>query len=266
VRHFVQYHNPRKMGAYVPGKSFGIATNKSVQTLLGDRVWLITQTGTPPRFSLCETFIVEEIDRKRTGPQRNLALSSKGDSFKKPVPIDSASWFSALREKTGNFAFGLQHIKDRRIIRGLTHIAHGTEPRGNRSARLTSEGAGFGDWRLNRRVERAAVAFVTEHYRGRGWAVESREAACIGYDLFCRKGPVTHHIETKGIRGAICSFPITANERTTAEIDPAFRLIAVTRALEKSGRKLAVFTGQQLLKEFDFVPISFMAKPRIEHH
>jgi hypothetical protein len=264
MRHFVQYHNPVTRGPYAPGSNFGISTDKSVQTLRGDRVWLVTRAGNPPRYCLCETFIVEEIDRAKTGRQRNLALSEKGRSFKKPIPVDSAGWFPTLLRQTGNFAFGLQHIRDRRVIKGLTQIAAGDEPNGEGRPRFVRKGTGFGDSSKNRLVERAAVRAVAKYYEARGWRVESRETECLGYDLLCRKGSAAHHVEAKGIRGSICSFAITANEKWTAEVDPAFRLIAVTRALEKRGRRLTAFTGQQFLREFDFIPISFMAKPRIE--
>ena len=67
---------------------------------------------------------------------------------------------------------------------------------------------------------------------------------------------------SKGVRGPICSFLITTNEKRTAEIDRAFRFIAVTNALESNRRKLVTFTGKELLREFDFSPITFRATPK----
>jgi len=125
MRHFVQYHNPARMGSYVykARDGFGISTDKPVDSLRGDRIWLVTRDGSPPRYRLCETFIVEEVDRLRSGAQRNQVFSRSGKAFLPPIPIDSASWFQALQRTTGNFAFGLQHIKSRAITAGLLRLA-----------------------------------------------------------------------------------------------------------------------------------------------
>jgi Domain of unknown function (DUF3883) len=123
-------------------------------------------------------------------------------------------------------------------------------------------GAGIGEAEQNALVELAAVNAVTSEYRSRGWRVKSKESEKVGYDLLCRRGSAVHHVEVKGIRGAICSFMITANEKNKAELDPAFSLVAVTKALEPDRRRLSEFTGPDLLRKFHFAPISFMARPR----
>jgi len=99
MRHFIQYHNPMKRGPYVyyPGQRFGIDTGKSVDSLRGDRIWLVTCDGSPPRYRLCETFVVDEIDHARTGPRRNRAWGRTGKSLRSKVPIDSATWFPSLK-------------------------------------------------------------------------------------------------------------------------------------------------------------------------
>jgi hypothetical protein len=206
--------------------------------------------------------VVKEVGRRRTGPQRNEAWGDKDSTFDEPVPVDSAPWFATLLRKTGNFAFGLQHIKDRRIINGLIQVAAGTRPSGPTLRQSAGRGAGFGDSAANRLVERAAIRAVTRHYKSRGWTVESREKQNLGFDLLCTKRSLEHHVEAKGVRGSICSFMITANEKQAAEADPAFRLIAVTNALDAKTRKIVTLTGEKLLREFDFAPISFIVKPR----
>jgi hypothetical protein len=130
---------------------------------------------------------------------------------------------------------------------------------------LGRNGARFGDVLTNRRVERAAITAIKKQYQSEGWKVESKEAECLGYDLFCTRATTIRHIEAKGVRGSICSFVITTNEKRAAEIDNAFRLVAVTNALESEKRKLVTFTGKELLREFDFSPISFIARPRRGH-
>jgi hypothetical protein len=70
-------------------------------------------------------------------------------------------------------------------------------------------------------------------------------------------------VEVKGIRGTLCSFIITTNEKKRAKLDAALRLIAVTKALEAKRRRLSkAFTGPELLRKFHFASISFMATLR----
>ncbi len=79
---------------------------------------------------------------------------------------------------------------------------------------------GIGEAEQYALVELAAVNAVTSEYRSRGWRVMSKESEKVGYDLLCRRGSAVHHVEVKGIRGAICSFMITA-KKTKAELDSA---------------------------------------------
>jgi hypothetical protein len=74
MRHFVQYHNPERMGVYESdGRSFGIQTNKPVNNLLGDRVWLIT----PSRASRASTlFARHSWSIRLTGIQLDLVRIS----------------------------------------------------------------------------------------------------------------------------------------------------------------------------------------------
>jgi hypothetical protein len=171
-------------------------------------------------------------------------------------------WFAKLRRTAGNFAFGLTRIKSRRIIAGLQRIALAGQGGTRRRRQQHRIAAGFGSPEENRRVERAAVEAVTRHYREQGWVVRSCEALLLGYDLLCTRNGIEHHVEVKGVRGSICQFPITANERQAAEIDRAFRLFALTNALDRQKQRLLSFTGRRLLQEFEFQPISFMVKRR----
>lgn len=194
MRHFITYHNPELRGPYQPDSRFGIVTDKPVDSLRGDRVWLVTSGGTPLRYYLCETFVVDVVDRCRSGPYRNRATGSSGLSFVHPVRIDSAPWFPMLRRVTGNFAFGLQRIKNPAIIAGLLRVASSSERSGGRW-RHSRASAGFGGPVENRLVERASVKAVGADYRSREWTVQSQEALQLGYDLLCRQAGVEHHVE-----------------------------------------------------------------------
>ena len=122
MRHFVQYHNPDKYGVFTPSEGdFDIFTDKPVDGLVGDRVWLVSKHGDPPDYVLCMTFVVDEVGVG--GPLKHLARGSHGRIFSPPVSIEYEPWFNRLRQLTGNFAFGLQAINDEEVVEGLLRSA-----------------------------------------------------------------------------------------------------------------------------------------------
>jgi hypothetical protein len=120
------------------------------------------------------------------------------------------------------------------------------------------DGAGFGDPKMNRKVERAAVAFVTDWYVKQGWQVQSVEAECCGFDLLCSKHGKEEHVEVKGVRGTVPSFIITRGEVQRAKNDTCFVLVVVTEALSKQPRSHH-YTGAQFLTTFALQEIAFRA-------
>jgi hypothetical protein len=122
MNHYVQYHNPDKLGEFRPRKgSFGIITDKCVDHLFGNRIWLVSRRGKPHQYQylLCETFIVEQVGARGAGPLRNFAESSHGRDFSPPVRIDHEPWFGTFLKQNQNFRFGLQTINDDQAIQGL---------------------------------------------------------------------------------------------------------------------------------------------------
>lgn len=120
-------------------------------------------------------------------------------------------------------------------------------------------GAGFGSPENNRKVEKAAVAFVERLFKKQGYEVKSRERDRIGYDLDAFKGKEELHIEVKGVSGAIPSFIITAKEVQCARVDPSFRLVVVMNA-RQSKPVHNEMTGKELCAAYDFDPLGFMAR------
>jgi hypothetical protein len=263
VRHFIVYHNPQKMGPMDPQDvKLSIVTGKSVNKLLGDRIWLLMGEGKPRRFCLCATFIVDSIypDEEKK-PYPNLACGTEGIVFDPFVSLDGHPWFEELKTKQGNFAFGLQIVKERRFINGLVAagaLAPAPVPKTEGTRRRV--GGGFGDHISNKEVELAAIKAVREYYRCRGWSVVSVEKDCLGYDLDCTKGKQLQHVEVKGIRGSLCSFIITPNELDASRGDPLFRLCAVTNTTDSP--RFHWFSGERLSLEFRFEPASFYARPK----
>jgi hypothetical protein len=123
MRHFVQYHNPDILEPYYPSNEFGIVTNKPVKNLLGETVWLVSRQGNPSQYILCEAFVVDEIDSGGGDGFKHSVTGVRGWSFRKPVVIDDKRWFEVLRRATGNFAFGLQPMNDKRVVKGLKAVA-----------------------------------------------------------------------------------------------------------------------------------------------
>lgn len=119
-------------------------------------------------------------------------------------------------------------------------------------------GAGFGDTKTNRLVEKAAVQKATHHLRDRGYTVRSRELENLGYDLDAMRGAQVLHVEVKGISGSELQFPITANEVRRSKTDPAFRLMAVTQART---RKPSVYmvSAQQLHRAYRLRALAYLA-------
>jgi hypothetical protein len=124
MRHFVQYHNPDKFGPYRCSKRGAqIVTDKSVENLIGDTVWLVSRRNRPARYVLSDVFVVEKTGSNEARSLKNFAFDAQGCWFERPVDIGEEPWFEKLRRVTGNFAFGLQPVRDESVVRGLEIIA-----------------------------------------------------------------------------------------------------------------------------------------------
>jgi hypothetical protein len=120
-------------------------------------------------------------------------------------------------------------------------------------------GGGFGSVETNRRVEKAAIEFVTRRYEEDGWTVRSVEAQKLGYDLRCDKGNEQAHVEVKGTQGDDVCFIITAAEVRNVMIDRKHITCVVTAALT-SAPKLFVYTRDDFAKNIQLEPIAFRAQ------
>lgn len=124
-------------------------------------------------------------------------------------------------------------------------------------AQRTKNGGFFGNSEINREVEQAAISFVWDHYKRRGWQVKSVETEKCGFDLLCTKGKKQECVEVKGIQGSIVSFIITAGEVKQARINDNFVLSVVTSAL--SNPKLHNFSAKDFNNQFELETISYRA-------
>ena len=125
MQHYIQYHNPDRYGEYKPPKGeFQIMTKKSLGNILGNRIWLVSRKGKPGNYVLCTTFIVDQIGALPNGPLPYFARGFEGKAFAPPVSIGDEFWFRPLLRLTGNFRYGLQHIRDEQVVDGLLRAAH----------------------------------------------------------------------------------------------------------------------------------------------
>ena len=118
-------------------------------------------------------------------------------------------------------------------------------------------GGGFGNPETNRKVEQAAIAYVTDDYKKNGWLVKSIESEKRGFDLLCTKDEAQEHVEVKGVQGDFVSFIITNGEAKQAQTDKHFVLCVVTSAL--TAPKLHKFTAKEFQEKFVLETVSYRA-------
>jgi hypothetical protein len=131
VQHFVAYHNADQEGhrfnngrAIRPGGSGWWFTAKHYrkETILGNRLWGIEGSGSPKRYQLVSTDIITQlIPRKRPAPYegKGLDVQFRADVALQRTDITGLSWFRRLREEQRSFSYGLNKIKDRKVIAAL---------------------------------------------------------------------------------------------------------------------------------------------------
>ncbi|WP_367189905.1 DUF3883 domain-containing protein [Burkholderia sp. Ed8] len=90
---------------------------------------------------------------------------------------------------------------------------------------------GFPDADTRKKVEKAAVDFVTLHYDSEGYRVDNEEKSNLGYDLAIfdsTTGELIAAVEVKGTSGDAPNFYITRNERACAAKLGVWQLAIVT--------------------------------------
>lgn len=123
MRHFIQYHNPDKMGhvhdhasdelSIFTNKPFGLLTG-----LLGNTIWLIGGEGRPRSYALLSTFIVDEIGESDDAVFRWYASGQEGRRFHPPVPIERGDpWFVSFLHRQANFSLGLRELQEPDVVR-----------------------------------------------------------------------------------------------------------------------------------------------------
>ncbi len=169
------------------------------------------------------------------------------------LPDDPGKWANALRALRKPTQHSVKLLANRLQV---PVIASDSSPLDELKLGNAPVGAGFGDSISNRKVEKAAIKFVTSHFEKQGWKVTSKEQELCGYDLLCEKGKKIQHLEVKGVKGVGESVILTRNE--VAYLDqPSSFVCVVTSAL--SMPKLTRYSGEEFKRQFKLNPYAFMA-------
>ena len=125
MKNFVVYHNPDSMG-YPASAVFpmSIVTNKNFSdNILGSKIWLITGVGRPRKYYIAARFVAGKIERGEDEDWVTRITGHNGKRFKPIISINDCTWLRDFVRKMGNFAFGMQAITDKKIIKGLEDVS-----------------------------------------------------------------------------------------------------------------------------------------------
>ena len=107
-KHYLVYHNETRWGNR---RGLGwIDTNKSVDDLVGHRIWLVSGLRKMRRYYLVSTFVVDGVGHQRRKGWKNWASGSREQAFIPPIRLDGFKWFAGFKKHFGNFGLGLQPI------------------------------------------------------------------------------------------------------------------------------------------------------------
>jgi hypothetical protein len=143
----------------------------------------------------------------------------------------------------------------------LQHSVKLEEEVAEKVEQLINSGAGFGNPETNKKVERAAVSYVTKWYEAQGWKVVSVESEKRGYDLRCSRDSVEEHVEVKGVQGGLPLCIVTANEIRQARNNSQFVICIVTSALSASPKMYRI-RGEEFINSYNLSPLAYRASPK----
>lgn len=123
MKHYLIYHNPRKMGYSLDTvKDFIAFTNRKVNDEnIGSKVWLITGEGKPKEYFLKMYFVIEDIKSGVEKDFKTKLLGSEGKILPSMKRIDDLAWFDKFRKQMANFR-GFAEIRDKKYIDELEKL------------------------------------------------------------------------------------------------------------------------------------------------
>ncbi len=118
MKNLVGYHNADKMGYsfHDAREPMMFLTTKSVEHLVGARIWSVAGEGKPRGYSLGGWFIVDDIGPSKEDPFVHYIRGTVGQIFKPMLRLNERPWFSRFRQSQGNFSLGLNVINEEFVL------------------------------------------------------------------------------------------------------------------------------------------------------
>ncbi len=116
-------------------------------------------------------------------------------------------------------------------------------------------GGGFADPKTRKKVEAAAIAFVTHELNRRGFQVHDHQRDNQGYDLLADSPSSRLLVEVKGTDSLEPRFFLTRNERRCGSEKDEWRLFVVCKA--RSAPLLHEYTADEMHRRFTLDPLAW---------
>lgn len=125
MRHFVAYHNEKKMGyscTTIPEPR--VKTSNSVEGLEGVTVWLVAGEGERPKsYFLAAQFVASRCEPNSSSDLRLPHLiAGPGMLFGRRISIGGTALFALLQTESANFVRGFYETKNPTVIAGLKDL------------------------------------------------------------------------------------------------------------------------------------------------
>lgn len=123
MRDYVVYHKAEKMGyPALDIENLAVYTKKSTDGTKGSRVWLIAGEGSPRKYYLRATFLINSIEPSDKPAFTNRVTGTDGQLLD-PMPLlNNETWFPSFVKEQGIFGFGFNRINNTTAIDALRKI------------------------------------------------------------------------------------------------------------------------------------------------
>src|ERR1700730_120291 len=131
MNHFIGYHNADERGPYfrrarnAEARTLKFFTAKQfrTETLVGNRLWIITGKGSPRLYELVGSGTMRSIERgprpaeyRRPSHQLGSNITFSVDYLPEPIDVSDSTWFRKLLAEQQNFSRGLNRISSESVI------------------------------------------------------------------------------------------------------------------------------------------------------
>lgn len=122
MRHFIAYHNEKKMKySCVDIPEPRAQTSQNIEGLEGVTVWLVAGEGEKPKsYFLAAKFVASHCEPNSVSGSKFLYLiAGPGKLFKKDIALDGTYLLNQIRKESANFRRGFYETKNSAVISGL---------------------------------------------------------------------------------------------------------------------------------------------------